>query len=95
MILLVKEEQNLPDEDSVIGKVIDYIRENYTDPGLSMGTIASMHGMSAANLSLKYKEQTGMYPSEYLLLLRMEKAKELLFGNRYVHPGYRDYGRVL
>lgn len=43
-----------------------------------MGTIASMHGMSAANLSLKYKEQTGMYPSEYLLLLRMEKAKELL-----------------
>ncbi len=76
--ILVKEEQNLPDEDPVIGKVIDYIRENYTDPGLSMGTIASMHGMSAANLSLKYKEQTGMYPSEYLLLLRMEKAKELL-----------------
>lgn len=78
--ILLKEEQNMPDENSVIGQVIDYIRENYADPGLSMGTIASIHGMSAANLSLKYKEQTGMYPSEYLMLLRMEKAKELLLG---------------
>lgn len=78
--ILQKEEQNMPDENPVIGRVIDYIRENYTDPGLSMGTIASIHGMSAATLSLKYKEQTGMYPSEYLVLLRMEKAKELLAG---------------
>lgn len=76
--ILRREEQNMPSENSVIGQVIDYIRENYTDPGLSIGTIAGIYGMSAAALSLKYKEQTGMYPSEYLMLLRMEKAKELL-----------------
>lgn len=78
--ILLMEEQNTPHEDSVIGQVIDYIRENYTDPALSIGTIAGIYGMSAAALSLKYKEQTGMYPSEYLMLLRMEKAKELLTG---------------
>lgn len=76
--ILRKEEQNIPNENSVIGQVIDYMRDNYTDPALSIGSIADIYGMSAASLSLKYKEQTGMYPSDYLLLLRMEKAKELL-----------------
>ncbi|WP_237266887.1 helix-turn-helix transcriptional regulator [Thermoclostridium stercorarium] len=76
--ILRREEQNMPNENPVIGRITDYIRENYTDPGLSIGTIAEIYGMSAAALSQKYKEQTGMYPSEYLMLLRMEKAKELL-----------------
>lgn len=76
--ILHKEEQNAPQEQSVIGKVINYIRDHYAEPEISMGFIAGIFGMSAANLSLKYKEQTGMYPSEYLILLRMEKAKELL-----------------
>lgn len=76
--ILSKEEKNTDKDDPVIGEIIEYIRDNYTAPALSMGTIAALYGMSAATLSLTYKEQTGMYPSGYLLLLRMEKAKELL-----------------
>jgi two-component system response regulator YesN len=76
--ILSKEERNTDKDDPVIGEIIEYIRKNYSDPDLSMGTIADMYNMSAANLSLTYKEHTGMYPSEYLLLRRMEKAKELL-----------------
>ncbi len=37
---------------------------------------------SAVRLSLDFKELSGMTPSEYLLLLRMEKAKEMLGGTR-------------
>ncbi len=76
--ILVKEEQIVAQEPSVIRQVIDYLRQNYTDPDLSMGAVADKYGISASRLSLEYKEFTGMYPSEYLLLLRMEKSKELL-----------------
>lgn len=76
--ILRKEEQTAVEKPTVIRQVIDYIRQNYTDPALSMGAVADKYGISASRLSLEYKELTGMYPSEYLLLLRMEKAKELL-----------------
>ncbi len=76
--VLRKEEQNAPKEQSVIRKVINYMRQHYTDPTLTMGAIADLFGISASRLSLEYKGLTGMYPSEYLLLLRMEKSKELL-----------------
>ncbi|HML48785.1 MAG TPA: helix-turn-helix transcriptional regulator [Clostridia bacterium] len=43
-----------------------------------MSAIADAFGISAVRLSLDFKELCGMTPSEYLLLLRMEKAKALL-----------------
>ncbi len=76
--ILKIEEQNACECSSVIRQVIDYIRENFTDPDLSMGAVAEKYGLSASRLSLEYKEVTGIYPSEYLLLLRLEKAKQLL-----------------
>lgn len=76
--ILQKEGQAAAEKPSVIRKVIDYMRQNFTDPELSMGAVADKYGISASRLSLEYKDLTGMYPSEYLLLLRMEKAKELL-----------------
>lgn len=78
--ILQKEGQAAVQKPSVIRQVIDYIRQNFTDPELSMGAVADKYGISASRLSLEYKELTGMYPSEYLLLLRMEKSKELLAG---------------
>ena len=61
-----------------------------------MGAIADINGISATRLSQEYKAQTGMYPSEYLLLLRMEKAREFLAGTDMpiqevgVSVGYND-----
>lgn len=76
--ILHKEEQTAEQGSSVIRQVIEYLRGNYTCPDLSMGAVAEKYGISPSRLSLEYKEITGMYPSDYLLLLRMEKAKQLL-----------------
>ncbi len=66
----------------VIREIIGYMHQHYADPLLSMSAIADAFGISAVRLSLDFKELSGMTPSEYLLLLRMEKAKELLSGSR-------------
>lgn len=62
----------------LIREIMAFMQENFTDPALSMSAIADTYGISAVRLSLDFKELTGMSPSEYLLLLRMEKAKALL-----------------
>ncbi len=66
----------------VIRQIICYMHQHYTDPALSMSAIADAYGISAVRLSLDFKELSGMTPSEYLFLLRMEKAKELLSGTK-------------
>jgi len=65
-------------ERSVIEDIAATIRDGYADPNLSLSELAARHGVSAAWLSLHFKEQMSMSPSDYLLLLRMEKAKALL-----------------
>lgn len=62
----------------MIREIAVYIRNNYTKPMLQMSAIADAFNISAASLSLDFKETMGMSPSDYLLLLRMEKAKEML-----------------
>ena len=63
---------------SEIQHIVEYMNEHFTDPLLNIGAIADRFDMSAAKLSLDFKELMDMTPSDYLLLLRMEKSKELL-----------------
>jgi len=66
----------------VIRGIVSHLHQHYAQPDLSMSAIADAFGISAVRLSLDFKELCGMTPSEYLLLLRMEKAKELLSETR-------------
>ena len=59
-------------------KITEYMRENQTDPSLTMSSIADFFEISTTQLSLIYKNQTGIHPSAYLLMLRIEQAKDLL-----------------
>lgn len=61
---------------------MEYMNEHYADPNLNMSAITDRFGMSAARLSLDFKEQMEMTPSDYLLLIRMEKSKVLLAETR-------------
>lgn len=73
--------RNEPEKEQthpVIRDIVGFMNQHYADPMLSMSAIADTYGISAVRLSLDFKELTGMSPSEYLLLLRMEKAKEML-----------------
>jgi AraC-like DNA-binding protein len=66
------------DEQNAIRQVVEYINDHFTDPDLSMTWLADRYGLSTAKLSMSFKELTQISPSDYLLMLRMEKAKELL-----------------
>jgi AraC-like DNA-binding protein len=76
--LLKKEKPALDGAHPEIERIVEFMNENFADPNLNMSAIADRFGLSAARLSLDFKELMGMSPSDYLLLLRMEKSKELL-----------------
>lgn len=62
---------------SVIRKVEDYMKSNYTKP-IFLQELAEQFSLSSSQLSNAFKKQTGMPPSTYLTHLRIDKAKELL-----------------
>jgi AraC-like DNA-binding protein len=61
-----------------IQPIIDYIRENFTDPLISETQVCEKFNMSVSYLSHAFKEQMGMGFSFYLQTLRIEKAKQLM-----------------
>ena len=67
-----------PSDADDISQVVAYIGEHFCEPDLSMTRVAELFGLSTAKLSMSFKELTNITPSDYLLMLRMEKAKELL-----------------
>ena len=56
----------------------EYVEQNYTNPELSVGMIADVFSISMNYLSKYFKEQNGEGLAEYIVRLRIEKAKELL-----------------
>ena len=55
-----------------------YMRKNYSDSNLNMNALAEHLSMGTVALSVGFKETMGMSPSDYLTLLRIERAKQLL-----------------
>lgn len=66
------------DMSSVVERAISYMRENYSDSELTMNSLAEYIGVSSVTLSVEFKNEMDVRPSDYLANLRMEKAKELL-----------------
>ncbi|WP_039991339.1 response regulator transcription factor [Fusobacterium gonidiaformans] len=55
-----------------------YMEENYTDSQFSLGVLAEKLNLSSGYLSILFKKTFGIPFQDYLLQLRMEKAKLLL-----------------
>lgn len=60
-----------------IKKAIAYITDNYASK-LKINELADYVGVNRSYLAVSFKRATGYSPKEYLLSLRMEKAKSLL-----------------
>ena len=54
------------------------MESHFSDPEISIAALADSLEMSTTRFSLSFKDRTGMSPLEYLTLLRVEQAKELL-----------------
>lgn len=59
-------------------KVLEYIRENYSDPSLNISQTAFHFHLSPASLSTQYKNETGKSLLATINEIRIEKAIELL-----------------
>lgn len=76
-------EQNLKEKsESLVYQALNYIEEHFTDRELSLVNVAKEIHVTPPYLSNLFKEKTGKNFTEYLLELRMEKAKELLENTR-------------
>ena len=89
------------DEDDEIAQVVRYMEEHYSDQEISITALADSFELSITRFSLSFKEKMGMSPLEYLTLLRVEHAKELLSSTSFtirdisVQVGYYDSGSFI
>ena len=66
--------------DDLAEALVQYLDLNYPQQ-ISIDALARQYGISTRYLNKIFKEQTGTRPSEYLLNLRMERAKQMLAAN--------------
>jgi AraC-like DNA-binding protein len=60
-----------------VRRVFEYLRDHFAQH-LDLDDLASVAGLSKYHLERVFKEATGLSPHTYMLLLRVERAKELL-----------------
>ncbi|NLZ80456.1 MAG: helix-turn-helix transcriptional regulator [Clostridiales bacterium] len=61
----------------VVSQIIDYLDENYNEK-VSLDRIARNMYLSPVYISKIFKEETGESPINYLIKIRLEKAKDML-----------------
>ncbi|MCD7818823.1 MAG: response regulator [Lachnospiraceae bacterium] len=63
---------------SIVTKAEEYVKENYSDQGISIESVCRELGVSSAYFSTVFKRETGKTFISYLTDYRMERALELL-----------------
>jgi transcriptional regulator GlxA family with amidase domain len=60
-----------------VDRVIQYLHSNYGEK-VTVAAMADLASLSASHFARIFKEETGRSPFDYLLYLRLEKARKLL-----------------
>ncbi|MBP3965404.1 helix-turn-helix domain-containing protein [Paenibacillus lignilyticus] len=82
---------------AVIGDIRAYIEEHYANPELSLDHLSDKFNIHAKNISKLFKEESGGNFVDFLIGLRMDKAKQLLLSTDIslqeisVQVGYFNY----
>ena len=83
----------------LINEIINYINENFPKD-ITLDTIAEHINISKSYLSALFKKHVGVSPYEYLLSVRLDKAKQLLsYGENIADAcyasGFGDYSHFI
>ncbi|MFD1957454.1 helix-turn-helix domain-containing protein [Paenibacillus thailandensis] len=65
------------DSTTVVEQAMEYIHGHYMEP-LTLKQLADMHGLSVKRFSYLFRKYTGLFPIDYLIQHRMNRAKQLL-----------------
>ena len=97
LILGVREMGDVTDDmPSVINDAKLYMSQNFTNPNLMLPDVANVVNMSKSRFSAVFSQYTGQTFTEYLIYLRLNRAKELLKTTNYKNSqiahetGYND-----
>ena len=83
VILGVREMGEVTDEKKVSSIISDaklYMSQNFSNPNLMLQDVAKAVSMSKSRFSTVFSQQSGQSFTEYLIYLRLNKAKEMLRG---------------
>ena len=81
---------------NVVTDAIEYMKQNYQNPDLTMSNLAEYLNISGVTLAVTFKNTMGISPSDYLAITRIEQAKILLMNTNMrvkevsVAVGYED-----
>lgn len=64
--------------DDIADRALEYLQENYADPNISAQYLADMYHITPSYFSRLFNERSGCAFPDYLSMLRIEKAKEIL-----------------
>lgn len=70
--------QNNAKAGSVASRVVEYVKDNFTDVNCSVSTAASVLNLNTSYLSSVFKSQTGENLSDYITYMRIDLAKRML-----------------
>lgn len=96
--LIMKQEMKYLTSKSfqTIAAATEYLKNNFTDNSLRIEQLAEMSGISVKHFGTLFFKKFGMTPKEYILMLKIERAKDLLQNNKLlisdiaVMSGYSD-----
>lgn len=70
------------DKHSKIFDAVNYLHENYLKNDFKIETLAEISGISSRYFEKLFKQKFGVSPKEYVLHLRIERAKEMLLSEK-------------
>ncbi len=62
----------------LLHEALEYVGKNYMDSSLRIETLADICGLSETHFRRIFKEQTHMSPSEYISMVRIQQACEIM-----------------
>lgn len=71
------EHENSKEDAGIVNQVLKYIQNNYMNE-VKLSTVAKLVSVSSEHLSRVFKEETGFGFKEYLTILRLQKAEDML-----------------
>lgn len=83
--LICKDSINLKKTEFIIANAQEYIRKNCTDENFSVDQLADYLDISKSYLSKLYKDETGESVWNFVIALRIAKAKEMLVNTNYTN----------